>query len=219
MLAGGLLSFSNLLLAEDLNFTISSSEVWGCKARIDPLAPYFSQLISSNNLVDLSMNLPNPTWRNGSSGDVGIIKRLDQFLLSGSLLPILACYRTWETPTDVSNHYPIFLEWGSRHASLCFPFKFNRAWLVEDDFAPLVLSSWKTPLDLDGYSHMDVFTLKLCRLKCTVKEWERMKNHEMKLQILDINEGISNILLEDSGLLSASNADKLKVLQARKGKY
>ena len=90
---------------------------------------------------------------------------------------------------------------------------------MEEDFAHLVLSSWKSPLDMDDYSHMDALTLKLRRLKCTIKEWERLKNHERKQQILDINEGISNILLEDSGLLSASNADKLKILQARKGKY
>ena len=90
---------------------------------------------------------------------------------------------------------------------------------MEEDFAPLVLSSWKTPLDLDDYSHMDALTVKLRRLKCTVKDWERLKNQERKLHILDINEGISNILLKDSGLLSASNADKLKILQARKGKY
>ena len=66
---------------------------------------------------------------------------------------------------------------------------------------------------------MDVLTLKLCKLKCTVKDWERLKNHERRKQILEINEGISNILKEDSGLLSASNAEKLKVLQDRKDKY
>ena len=90
---------------------------------------------------------------------------------------------------------------------------------MEDDFSPLVHPSWKTPLALDDYSHMDALTLKLHRLKCTVKEWERLKNHERKQHILDINEGISNILLEDSGLLSAFNVDKLKILQARIGKY
>ena len=41
MLVGGLLSLPNFLLAGDLNFTISSSEIWGSKARLDPLAPYF----------------------------------------------------------------------------------------------------------------------------------------------------------------------------------
>ena len=126
------------------------------------------------------MNLPGPTWRNGHSGEAGISKRLDRFLLSESLLPCLSYYRTWATPTDVSDHYPFCLEWGSNICSHCWPFKFNRAWLMEEDFAHLVLSSWKAPLDMDDYSHMDVLTLKLRRLKGTVKAWERVKNHERK---------------------------------------
>ena len=36
---------------------------------------------------------------------------------------------------------------------------------------------------------------------------------------MEINEGISELLLEGSGILSASNTDKLKILQERKGKY
>ena len=36
---------------------------------------------------------------------------------------------------------------------------------------------------------------------------------------MEINEGISNILEEDSGIISASNVDKLKTLQDRKDKY
>ena len=90
---------------------------------------------------------------------------------------------------------------------------------MEEDFAQLVLSSWKAPLDLDNYSHMDALTRKLRRLKGTVKAWEKVKNLERKQHILEINEGISNILLEYSGIISASNVDKLKTLQDRKDKY
>ena len=167
-------------MAGDLNFTLSSAEVWGCKARLDPLASFFPQLISCNKLVDLAMNLSGPTWKIGRSGDAGISKRLDRFLLSESLLPCLSYYWTWATPSDVSDHYPIFLEWDSKSNAHCWPFKFNRAWLLEEDFAHLVLSSWKVPLDKDDYCHMDVLSLKLQRLKGTIKEWERAKNLERK---------------------------------------
>ena len=61
LVSGGLLGQPNLLLAGDLNFTLSSAEVWGLKARLDPLASFFSQLISGNKLVDLSMNPSAPT--------------------------------------------------------------------------------------------------------------------------------------------------------------
>ena len=93
-MSGGILGMPNLLLAGDLNFKLSSAKVWGLKARLDPLASYFTQLISRNKLVDLSMYPSAPTWRNGHSGAVGISKRLDRFLLSESLLPCFPFYRT-----------------------------------------------------------------------------------------------------------------------------
>ena len=85
--------------------------------------------------MDIAMNIPGPTWRNGRSGEAGISKRLGRFLLSESLLPCLSYYRTWDTPTDVSVHYPICLEWGTNFGSHGQPFKFHRGWLMEEDFA------------------------------------------------------------------------------------
>ena len=42
LVSSGLLGLPNLILAGDLIFTLSSAEVWGLKARLDPLALYFS---------------------------------------------------------------------------------------------------------------------------------------------------------------------------------
>ena len=80
------------------------------------MASFFSQLISGNKLVDLSMYPSAPTWRNGRSGAADISKRLDMFLLSESLLLSFSFYRTWATPSDVSDHYPICLEWALKAA-------------------------------------------------------------------------------------------------------
>ena len=134
-------------------------------------------------LAELTINIPSPTWRNGRSREVGSSKRLDRFLLYESLLPCLSNYRTWATPTDVSDHYPICLEWGTNFGSHGRPFKFNRAWLMEEDFAQPVSSSWKAPLTAENFSHMDVLILKLRRLKGTLKAWEKEKNLERKQQI------------------------------------
>ena len=60
-MSGGILGLPNLLMAGDLGFTLSSAEVWGHKARLDPLASFFSQLIFDNKLVDLSMDPSAPT--------------------------------------------------------------------------------------------------------------------------------------------------------------
>ena len=74
--SGGLLSLPNLILAGDLNLTLSASEIWGSKALSDPLSPYFSKLFSDHNLVDVAPPYAGPTWRNGRIGEEGISKRL-----------------------------------------------------------------------------------------------------------------------------------------------
>ena len=67
--AGGLLSLPNLILVGDLNFTLNASEIWGSKALLDPLGPYFSKLLSDHHLVDVAPSCAGPTWRNGRMGE------------------------------------------------------------------------------------------------------------------------------------------------------
>ena len=90
---------------------------------------------------------------------------------------------------------------------------------MEEDFKKLVWSSWNDTLDSTDRSHMYLFTHKLSRLKASVKKWEKTKNIERRQQILDINMGISDLLLEGSGILSISNKLKWDALQEKKNKY
>ena len=83
----------------------------------------------------------------------------------------------------------------------------------------MVTTSWKAPLTSGPLNHLDSFSLKLGRLKSTVKSWERKKTGERKQLVLDINDEIFDILHKDFGLLSTVNSDRLRILQDRKGKY
>ena len=90
---GGILSLPNLVLAGDLNLTLNASEIWGSRALLDPLGPFFFKLFSDHHLVDVAPSYAGPTWRNGRMGEDGISKRLDRFLLSYPLLSSLPRHR------------------------------------------------------------------------------------------------------------------------------
>ena len=124
---GGLLSLPILILAGDLNLALNGSEVWGTKALPDPLGPFFTKLFSDHQLADVAPTCAGPTWRNGRSGDEGICKKLDRFLLSFNLVSLLTKHRVWSYPSVVSDHYPILLEWMDNPVSCPLPYKFNHS--------------------------------------------------------------------------------------------
>ena len=53
MARGGFLTLPNMILAGDLNLTLNVSKIWGSKAQLDPLGPYFTKLFSDHQLVDV----------------------------------------------------------------------------------------------------------------------------------------------------------------------
>ena len=115
MIDGVLLLLPNLILVGDLDFTLGANEIWGIKVQLDPLAPFFSQLIADHNLVDLYPTYVGPTWRNGRSGIDGISKRLDRFLLSDSIVSSLHRHR-------VGHHHRI--------SQIIIRFVWNGMWMV-----------------------------------------------------------------------------------------
>ena len=87
-------NYRNLILAGDLNFTISDLEIWGEHAHMDHYSLYFAQLLDSLHMVGLAPTKIGPTWRNGRIGPEGVSKRLDRFLASLHLIPTLGCYHS-----------------------------------------------------------------------------------------------------------------------------
>ena len=163
VVAGGLVNYPNLILASDMKFTLSDAEIWGVKSRMDHMIHYFTNLLDSSNLVDLAPLHLGPTWRNGRPGSEGISKRIDRFLAPVHLIPLLNDFKSWIHPFEISDHYPICLEWHNNPRCHLYPFKFNRAWLTEKDFSEIVFSSWNTQL-LGSMDPMSSLTCKLKRL-------------------------------------------------------
>ena len=134
----GIFDYPNLIFAGELNFTLSDAEIWGGKARIDHMAHFFTHILDSTNMVDLAPHTPGPTWRNGCVGHDGVSKRLDIFFTSLHLIPILNHYKSWIQPSEILAHYLVFLGWNFQPSYHLYPFKFNRAWLMEKYFYELV---------------------------------------------------------------------------------
>ena len=118
---GGLLSLPNLVLAGDLNLTLNASEIWGTRAQLDPLGPFFSKLFSDHKLVDVAPSYAGPTWRNGRMGEDGISKRLDGFVLSDQLISSLPRHRVWAHRCGISDHFPVLLEWREQQIPCAYP--------------------------------------------------------------------------------------------------
>jgi hypothetical protein len=106
----GILKEHNLILGGDLNFTISTREVWGSSPRIDPMASYFNQLFQEEGLIDVEPVKFLPTWRNGRGEQDFIAKRLDHFLINENLALSGYRYRTWVVNVKIFDHMPVVFQ-------------------------------------------------------------------------------------------------------------
>jgi hypothetical protein len=139
------MSLEKLIIARDLNITLSSDEVWGGYNSFDSLADYYKLLLQSNNLVDLRPYKVVPTWRNGRKGVHVIAKRLDRCIVSEGLLSMCDLYRTWVEYPFISDHAPIILQMDISPKYRPYPFKLNHLWLLEEDYKEIFFQVWKDP--------------------------------------------------------------------------
>jgi hypothetical protein len=171
----GLLAIKDLIIAGDLNLTLSSKEIWGDKAKTDPLATFFTSLFTKNALVDLEPAELLPTWRNGRAGSSGIEKRLNAFLISEDLLNPSHLARAWIDLPYLSDHTPICLQLGKGNLGSSYPFKFNSAWLLEPAFDQIVRSVWSdSSHSLPGDAQGNLVRKLKC-LKANTISWLKRK--------------------------------------------
>jgi hypothetical protein len=171
----GLLSLKNLVVAGDLNLTLSTGEVWGGSAASGQLSGFFNSLFQAHKLIDVQPDKVVPTWRNGRSGYEAITKRLDRFLVSEDLLLEVRLYRTWVEYPYVSDHAPIIFQMENTIIQKAFPFKFHAQWLAEKEFNDMVIKLWKDQKYLQEGDCQGRFVWKLKDLKAITKRWAREK--------------------------------------------
>ena len=98
---------------------------------------------------------------------------LDRFIVLAHLLPSLNRFRTWTHTSEISDHYPVYLEWNVMPSSNLYHFKFNRTLLQDKDFPLVVNTSWDLEYSPPALESMSVLNLELKRLNSAVKNWEK----------------------------------------------
>jgi hypothetical protein len=93
------------------------------------LAEFFINKLEEASFVDVEPIKLVPTYRNMRVGEERLTKRIDQFLVSTSLMSDHNRIRTWVEVGGESNHLLIFLQITREECKPPSPFKFNSGWL------------------------------------------------------------------------------------------
>jgi len=133
-----LLATKHLIVAGDLNFTVSAGEVWGTKSCLDPLARYFKGIFKDIGLVDIVPKDCLPTWHNGRGGSEAIAKQLHLVCMSEDLIMLVGRHRYWVDYPYISYYALVFLQFYDDLRKVAYPFNINSIWLGEVGFYALV---------------------------------------------------------------------------------
>jgi hypothetical protein len=185
----GLLAQKNLVLAGDLNLTLSSGEIWGGIHTLGTLASFFINYFHRNKLIDIVPGTLMPTWRNGRAGTEAISKRLDRALISEDLLSSVGVYRAWVEFPYISDHAPIVLQLDSTLTFKAFPFKFNPLWSKENLFVEFVQKIWRDPKFLVENGRQRRLVWKLKELKIINKSLAKGGEVSQKLKTIGVRKG------------------------------
>jgi hypothetical protein len=213
----GILKESNLILGGDLNFTVSTREIWGINARSDPLAAYVNQLIQDEGLIDLEPVNLLPTWRNGRGTYDSVSKRLDRFLISDSLVDSRLCFISWVVNVKISDHMLVVFQMELLQKRQKYPFKFNPVWLNDPEFVTFVRSSWNKLEESRFSSLMENLVSKLISLKSLVIKWGKNKKLKSKEELVQI-EAALDLLYSTKPKGFLRDVDREMVIEKKKRK-
>jgi hypothetical protein len=176
----GLLAQKKLILAGDLNLTLSSGEIWGGSTSLGSLAGYFKAFFLNNKLIDIVPGKVVPTWRNGRSRADYIAKRLDRTFISEDFLDLVGIYRSWVEYPFISDHAPVLLQLELPPLFKAYPFKLNPQWILDQGFIVLVQNLWNDPKYLGEVGKQKILVWKLKDLKASTKHWQKDRKLKAK---------------------------------------
>jgi hypothetical protein len=205
----GLLTQKKLILAGDLNLTLSLGKIWGGATTLGSLEGYFKSYFINNKLIDIVPGKVVPTWRNGRSGADFIAKRLDKSFLSEDFLDTIDIYKAWVEYPFISDHALVLLQLDLPPLFKAYPFKFNPQWNKDQGFLMLVQNLWNDPKYLGEVGKQKRLVWKLNDLKASSKLWQkdrklksnshlRCLENEISLRLQNFPDGTRNSMVDSS---------------------
>ena len=128
----------NLVLAGDLNISLSPNEKKGGQRDRDFMLGFVEEIISNWDLNDLKPKSGRFTWSNHRAGVANISARLDRFLVSSSLIEGQSLVSTKILLKLTSDHHPISLVFEREEELGPIPFRYSPLWTDRVGFFEVV---------------------------------------------------------------------------------
>ena len=129
----------NILIAGDLNITLSLGEKHGGCIVSDPAREWVEDIIREWDLIDLKLSHGKFTWSNKRTSPGHIVARLDRFLIQSSYLLLGLDAKMSILSSSTSDHKLIMLSLSSQSNLGPIPFRFCSLWIKQKDFMERVL--------------------------------------------------------------------------------
>jgi hypothetical protein len=213
----GTIKRSNAILSGDLNFIVSTKEIWGQNAQLDPLGPFLLELFKGHGLVDIEPVDVKPTFKNIRARVEGIGKRFDRFYIAEDLLSIVNRFRTWIVSTNIFDHFRVVLQFEVANDKIKYPFKFNSIWLANQEFGELVRNHRDSLRRETNKSPMCLLVSKLKCLKSAVINWEKIWKKTLKKYLCQIEQTLESMFSQNvSGIFSTQERLVIQELEQKK---
>jgi hypothetical protein len=137
----------------------------------------FNAIINCNGLREIYLSGGQYTWSNNQQDPT--LEKLDRFLMNDSwecLFPLATVHKLVK---EMSDHNPLILDTMEQKNKVNRDFKFEKAWLHEDDFLSRVSRSWSIPRR--AADSLGKLQHKLKNVKKDLKGWgANLKGRDIK---------------------------------------
>jgi hypothetical protein len=198
----------NIIIAGDLNVTLSIEEKKGGSLVRDPAREWVEDIILDWELEDIKPTTGKFTWSNKRIGLDHIAARLDRFLVQSSFLTYGLMVTSKILPNYTSDHKPILLELSLDGNLGPIPFRFSSLWIHQEGFQDVVSEAWNRQVQGSPFF---VWEEKMRRLKRELKQWakrlkiptakrkelhESLEGHQLTMENSDVTQSLLQMEVE-----------------------